>query len=150
MNTRELIRFQDVRKNFLLFHALLDASFSYLHKEYFVADVFLKLDSWMHGRLLNAGEVEDKATVALEEGVKMRMLLALLRKSLRNSTRSRGCRMIHNLKQLLLKRMSEAAAPDGERSCQASGRKGVEFLCFGGGVWPKGPERVFVEIPAIA
>ena len=68
----------------MLFHPLLDTCYDYIAREYFVADVLLMLDGWLGDKLLNPGD-DSKLTLALEEGVKVRMLFALLRKSIRNA-----------------------------------------------------------------
>lgn len=112
LNTRELIRASDLRKNFQLFYPLLDVAWPLVHKEYYISDVMLMLDVWLGGFLLNPAEGEDKLNVALEEGVKARMLVACLRKSLRNSNKSRGCKLIQSLKQLLLKKLSTPPAAE--------------------------------------
>jgi hypothetical protein len=106
LDDKDLVKSNDLRKNAIVFHPLLETSAHHIAKEHFVADVFLKLNELLSSCLLNPSE--NKLEVALEEGVKVRMLFACLRKGVRNSARSRNCSVVHAMKQIWLRKMAAA------------------------------------------
>ena len=104
---------EDLRRNCTLLRVFVHAYPSKVPSAFFVADVLLRADTALQGRLLApGGNKATKLQQALAEAGKLKKLWQYLRALWRKSTRSRDT-ILHDLKSMLL---SKAPLEDGTSS----------------------------------